>query len=179
MFTGLVETMGEVRALAPDGPGSRLTIAEAALAPQLKLGDSVAVNGVCLTVIERDRNNFAFQVGPETLRCTNLGELTSGSRVNLERSLAVGDRLGGHIVQGHVDGVGRVARRERQQDWEMWVYGPQLENALGKQEKDVWGVLIENKGNGDPKNGAQIWGQTIAHQGQRALWAICVDLRPA
>jgi riboflavin synthase len=119
MFTGLVEMMGIVRALAPDGPGARLTIAEAALAPQLKLGDSVAVNGVCLTVIEHDRETFAFQVGPETLRCTNLGELAPGGRVNLERSLAVGDRLGGHIVQGHVDGVGRVARRVRQQDWEM------------------------------------------------------------
>lgn len=125
MFTGLIETMGEVRTLAADGPGSRLTIAERSLAPLLKIGDSVAVNGVCLTVVERDAEAMSFQVGPETLRCTNLGEVARGERVNLERSLAVGDRLGGHIVQGHVDGVGRIARRERQNDWEvLWFWCP-------------------------------------------------------
>ena len=119
MFTGLVEALGEVRDIAPDGPGSRLTIAEPMLAPELKLGDSVAINGVCLTVVACSAETFAFQAGPETLRRTNLGELTPGARVNLERALAVGDRLGGHIVQGHVDGVGTIARRERQGDWEV------------------------------------------------------------
>jgi riboflavin synthase len=119
MFTGLVETMGEVRALRADRPGSRLTIAEPSISSGLKLGDSVAVNGVCLTVVEMDGATFSFQVGPETLHCTNLGELSIGQRVNLERSLAVGDRLGGHIVQGHVDGVGRVARRQREAEWEV------------------------------------------------------------
>src|SRR5438128_2343615 len=98
MFTGLVEAMGEVRSLFADGPGSRLTIAEPALAPQLKIGDSVAINGVCLTVMERDVEAFSFQVGPETLRCTNLGEIVPGESVNLERALPVGERLGGHIV---------------------------------------------------------------------------------
>ena len=84
----------------------------------MPLGASVAVNGCCLTVVAGDERSFSFQAGPETLKLTNLGELTAGSRVNLERSLKLGDRLGGHIVQGHVDGVGRIDKRERQGEWE-------------------------------------------------------------
>lgn len=118
MFTGLVEALGTVRELKADGPGRRLTIAEPRLAPELTMGESVAVNGVCLTVIAHGPETFAFEAGPETLQRTNLGELQAGDRVNLERALAVGDRLGGHIVQGHVDGTGRIARRERSGEWE-------------------------------------------------------------
>lgn len=118
MFTGLVEALGEVRELVHDGPGARLIVAEPKIAPSLKLGDSVAVNGVCLTVVKRDDASFAFEIGPETLTRTNLGALVAGQRVNLERSLAVGDRLGGHIVQGHVDGVGHIARRIPDKEWE-------------------------------------------------------------
>ena len=119
MFTGLVEALGTVRALEPDEAGRLLVVAEPRLAPELAIGESVAVNGVCLTVVARQADSFRFQVGPETLRCTNLGELAVGSRVNLERSVRAGDRLGGHIVQGHVDGVGRIAGRERQGDWDL------------------------------------------------------------
>jgi riboflavin synthase len=82
-------------------------------------GESVAVNGACLTVVARDDRTCRFQAGPETLRRTNLGELQAGARVNLERALRVGDRLGGHLVQGHVDGLGRVASRRRQGEWEV------------------------------------------------------------
>jgi riboflavin synthase len=125
MFTGLVEAMGSVRAALPEGDGTRLWIAEATIAAELPLGASVAVNGVCLTVIARDADAFAFQAGPETLRLTNLGELQPGMRVNLERALRVGDRLGGHIVQGHADGVGTIERRQRQGDWEfVWFRCP-------------------------------------------------------
>jgi riboflavin synthase len=119
MFTGLVEAMGSVRECAGNGTGIRLRLHAPAVAADAVLGASIAVNGVCLTVVERDDVSFAFEVGPETLRCTNLGENKPGDRVNLERSLRVGDRLGGHIVQGHVDGVGRVLRRERQAEWDM------------------------------------------------------------
>ncbi|MCI0683650.1 MAG: riboflavin synthase [Gemmataceae bacterium] len=119
MFTGLVEALGTVREARDDGAGRVLRIDETTVAGDLPLGASVAVNGVCLTVVERDQGGFVVQVGPETLRCTNLGELRGGDRVNLERPLRVGDRLGGHIVQGHVDGMGRLERRERQGDWEM------------------------------------------------------------
>ena len=119
MFTGLIEAMGIVRELRADGAGQLLRIEEPLIARDLPLGASVAVNGVCLTVVDAGAAQFAFQVGPETLRCTNLGELHVGDGVNLERSLLVGARLGGHIVQGHVDGLGRLSRRERQGEWEM------------------------------------------------------------
>jgi riboflavin synthase len=77
-------------------------------------------------VVHRDAETCRFEVGPETLRCTNLGEVQAGDRVNLERSLRLGDRLGGHLVQGHVDGVGRIAERRRQGDWEfLWFDGPE------------------------------------------------------
>lgn len=119
MFTGLVEALGTVRDVKPNGAGCDLVVSESALAPQLVIGESVSVNGVCLTVVTRQDDTFRFEVGPETLRCTNLGELKSSGRVNLERAAAVGARLGGHIVQGHVDGTGKIARRDRQGEWEV------------------------------------------------------------
>src|SRR3954449_9431909 len=109
MFTGLVEALGTVRRVEADGAGRHLTLLAPSLAAELALGDSVAINGACLTVVEHDAETCRFQAGPETLRRTNLGELVAGDRVNLERALRVGDRLGGHLVQGHVDGLGRVA----------------------------------------------------------------------
>jgi len=118
MFTGLVEALGTVHQIEADGPARHLVIREARLAPELALGDSVAVNGCCLTVVARDADTFRFQAGPETLQRTNLGELVPGDRVNLERALRLGDRLGGHMVQGHIDGSGRVARRQQQGEWE-------------------------------------------------------------
>jgi riboflavin synthase len=120
MFTGLIETLGSVVSIEDDGHGGKLlTLAEKRLAPQLTVGESVAVNGACLTVVQNDSESFRFQVGPETLLKTNLGELQIGDLVNLERSLRVGDRLGGHYVQGHVDAVGRIAERTIQGEWEM------------------------------------------------------------
>ena len=119
MFTGLVETMGTVQNIVAEDAGVRLVVRDAMVAEGLPLGASVAVNGACLTVVRTDGDAFDFQAGPETLRLTTLGTLRPGDRVNLERSLRVGDRLGGHIVQGHVDGMGSVARRERQGEWEM------------------------------------------------------------
>ena len=89
------------------------------------MGDSVAINGACLTVVRVEGDLLHFQAGPETLRRSNLGELAAGDRVNLERSLRLGDRLGGHLVQGHVDGIGHIARRLPQGDWEtVWFRCP-------------------------------------------------------
>jgi riboflavin synthase len=91
----------------------------------LSIGESVAVNGACLSVIERDAHSFRFRAGPETLLRTNLGELVAGDRVNLERALRLSDRLGGHLVQGHIDGVGHIAERQRQGEWEtVWFACP-------------------------------------------------------
>lgn len=117
MFTGLIEALGVVREVTPTGAGRDLLIESPAIAGELSLGESVAVNGCCLTVVSHDFQTGLFQAGPETLRRTNLGDLGQGDRVNLERSLRVGDRLGGHIVQGHIDGVGRVDRLLSDGDW--------------------------------------------------------------
>jgi riboflavin synthase len=119
MFTGLIESLGTVSRLQADQAGRHLVIADSTLAPQLTVGESVAVNGACLTVVDHDVETFRFQVGPETLNRTNLGDLVRGDAVNLERSLRLTDRLGGHLVQGHVDGVGVLASRQLQGDWEV------------------------------------------------------------
>jgi riboflavin synthase len=125
MFTGLVETLGTAERVQADGSGRRLTLSAPALTAGTKLGDSVAVNGCCLTIIELTGDGFSFEAGPETLRLTNLGELQEGDRVNLERSLQLGDRLGGHLVTGHIDGLGRIAERRREGDWEfIWFSCP-------------------------------------------------------
>jgi riboflavin synthase len=117
MFTGLVEVLGTVRDLVFDGVGSQLTVSAPEFAAGLSLGESVAVNGACLTLVAHDAETCRFQVGPETLQRTNLGGLGVGDRVNLERSLRLSDRLGGHLVQGHIDGVGQVAERIPSGEW--------------------------------------------------------------
>lgn len=117
MFTGLVEVLGSVRDLVVDGAGRRLTVSAPEIAGELALGDSVAVNGACLTVVVQDDQTCTFQLAPETLQRTNLGVLRPGDRVNLERALRLSDRLGGHLVQGHIDGVGHVAERRSDGEW--------------------------------------------------------------
>lgn len=107
MFTGLVADLGSVVAVERDGEGARLEI-RSALAAQLAPGDSVAVDGVCLTAAELTPDGFRAQAMRETLRRSSLGDLAPGARVNLELALRAQDRLGGHVVQGHVDGAGRV-----------------------------------------------------------------------
>src|SRR6478736_5209452 len=124
MFTGLVESLGKVARTTEVGGGRRLIVRDS-MGPQLALGGSVAVNGACLTVVEMSGEEFTFEVGPETLLKTNLGNLREGDYVNLERSLKVGDRLGGHFVQGHVDAVGTIDARNRNGDWEdVWFRCP-------------------------------------------------------
>ena len=108
MFTGLIADLGRVTELERSGDGARVRI-ETSLAGELREGDSVAVNGVCLTAAEVDGSSFAAEAMNETLTRTALAGLERGARVNLELPLRAGDRLGGHVVQGHVDGIGRVA----------------------------------------------------------------------
>ncbi|MCC6829776.1 MAG: riboflavin synthase [Thermoleophilia bacterium] len=109
MFTGLVEEMGTVAAVAPGAAGARVTLRAPLVSDGLALGDSVAVDGACLTAVELLPDGFAVEAVAETLRRTCLGDRGPGDRVNLERALPAGGRLGGHIVQGHVDGTGTVA----------------------------------------------------------------------
>jgi riboflavin synthase len=126
MFTGLVQALGTVDRVRDDGHGGRLLrVREPGVAPHLTHGESVAVNGACLTVVDRDGDGFDFQAGPETLAKTSLGGLAAGDRVNLERALRVGDALGGHFVTGHVDCVGRIVERVPNGDWQtVWFEFP-------------------------------------------------------
>ncbi len=111
MFTGLIESVGRVGRLARTEQGIRLRI-ETGLAAELALGDSLATNGVCLTVVDRTAQDVGMDVSPETLRVTTLGDLEIGSLVNLERPMRADGRFGGHIVQGHVDGTGLITAIE-------------------------------------------------------------------
>jgi len=116
MFTGIVEELGRVRAVTPAQGGARLEIEAAAVLDDARIGDSIAVNGCCLTVVALGDGWWAADAVVETLRRTDLGVLAPGDPVNLERPVRLADRLGGHLVQGHVDGVGRVVARDAQPD---------------------------------------------------------------
>lgn len=122
MFTGLVEEVGRVVAMR-EGEMLSLDIACATVAEGVRVGDSVSVNGACLTVGEVEGETLTFYAMPETLRRTSLGELEAGGVVNLERAMSAGERFGGHIVQGHVDGVGEVLGVRPEGDAEIWEFG--------------------------------------------------------
>ena len=127
MFTGLVESLATVQEITAEGPGVRLIIAEADIARHAALGDSIAVNGCCLTVVAMELGALAFEAGPETLAKTTLGELARGDQVNLETSLCIGDTLGGHLVSGHIDGVGSIDQRQDDADWStFWIRVPRI-----------------------------------------------------
>lgn len=109
MFTGLIETVGRVTACERRGAAAVLSVASSLPASEIAIGDSVAVNGACLTVTAKRESALSFDVSPETLSSTTIGTLRSGQNVNLERALCLGDRLGGHIVTGHIDCLGKLA----------------------------------------------------------------------
>ena len=119
MFTGIVEELGEVVALQELGDAARLTVRGPLVANRVARGDSIAVNGVCLTVTEASGGTFTADVMGETLRRTGLGALGPGGAVNLERPLRLDGRLGGHLVQGHVDGTGTITARRPAPGWEV------------------------------------------------------------
>ncbi len=118
MFTGIIEEMGSVKTLRHEAGAARLTISASTVLEGTALGDSICVNGVCLTVVDLGRSEFSADVANETLMVTNLGELRIGQKVNLERALQLSARIGGHLVTGHVDAVGRI--REKQQEGNSW-----------------------------------------------------------
>lgn len=118
MFTGIVASLGKVRTIENLTDSSRLTIVTPELASELKRGDSIAVNGACLTAVQLTADSFTADVMRETLEKTSLGELIEESQVNLELPLRPSDRLGGHMVLGHVDGVGSIMSRERSEHWD-------------------------------------------------------------
>lgn len=116
MFTGIVETVGEVIAAVPQGDGCRLDVLAPEVVSSVSLGDSIAVDGACLTVCNITGDQVSFEAVRETLDCTAVGGLVTGSRVNLERAMRADGRFDGHIVQGHVDGVGKVVELKRKAD---------------------------------------------------------------
>ncbi|MEU6868537.1 riboflavin synthase [Streptomyces sp. NPDC046876] len=119
MFTGIVEELGEVTAIEQLSEASRFRLRGPVVTDGAKHGDSIAVNGVCLTVVETADGEFTADVMQETLNRSSLGALHTGSRVNLERPMALGGRLGGHLVQGHVDGTGEIISRTPSEHWEI------------------------------------------------------------
>ncbi|MDF2531352.1 MAG: riboflavin synthase, alpha subunit, partial [Clostridia bacterium] len=120
MFTGLIEEIGMIQSITKGVKSAQLTISADKVLQDMKLGDSVSTNGVCLTVIHFSNKSFVVDVMPETMRRSNLNNLKPGSKVNLERALKLGDRLGGHIVSGHIDGIGRISAIE-EEDNATWV----------------------------------------------------------
>jgi riboflavin synthase len=129
MFTGIVEGQGTVQSLRPEGPGVELAIAPPremlSSVDDAHVGDSIAINGCCLTVVATRDGCWSFQAGSETLSRTSLGGLKAGDGVNLERALPASGRLGGHFVQGHIDGLGHVDSIERDGEWTtMWFRVP-------------------------------------------------------
>jgi riboflavin synthase, alpha subunit len=124
MFTGIILTMGRVVAYTPAAAGARIDIEDLPDGMNLQKGESIAVNGVCLTILPQGPRSFYAELSPETLARTTIGTFKPGLRVNLERAMTMADRLGGHIVQGHVDCVGRLLSQERQGEFAVyrWSY---------------------------------------------------------
>jgi riboflavin synthase len=126
MFTGIIEEMGSVKALRREAGTARLTISASKVLGSTALGDSICVNGVCLTVVDMGRSEFSADVANETLKVTDLGELQSGQKVNLERALQLSARIGGHLVTGHVDAVGRIReKRSEGNSWRVFIEAPE------------------------------------------------------
>ncbi|WP_342561870.1 riboflavin synthase [Paenibacillus sp. FSL R7-0345] len=128
MFTGLIEEIGVLRGVSSGGEMMVLNIGASLIMSDLKIGDSVAVNGVCLTATTISEHSFTVDVMPQTYRNSNLKELRSGSRMNLERAMAAGGRFGGHIVQGHVDGTGEIRSVKRDQNAVVFEITPDRES---------------------------------------------------
>lgn len=125
MFTGLVEEVGTIATIKADGAAVQISIAAKLILSDVQLGASIAVNGCCLTVVNIAGTQLTFDAGEETLRRTNLGQRKPGDQINLERALQAGNRLGGHYVTGHIDGLGTVRSRTDEGEWStIWIIAP-------------------------------------------------------
>ncbi len=173
MFTGLVEALGEITEIKPPPGGFRLRLSTS-LAPELANGDSLAVNGVCLTVIAADPYGVHVDVSPETVRVTTMGGLKRGSLVNLERPLRANARLGGHFVQGHVDGIATVEdlRQDGDSYWLTIMFAPPLAAFIVRKGSiTVNGVSLTVAGVDDRRLDVQIIPYTWTHTNFHVLKA--------
>lgn len=141
MFSGLIEGLGKVKEVHRTGGDMQLTITPLLDAWECTIGDSISVSGVCLTVVSRTRETFTVDVSGETLTRTTMGLLKSGDEVNLERALRVEDRLGGHLVTGHVDAVGRIVKKEQAQ--RSWRLGIGVDEAISKYMIEKGSVAVD------------------------------------
>ena len=141
MFSGLVEELGTVVSVSDHGPGKRLVVDAGVVSEDAVIGASIANNGCCLTVVEIKGSQLAFDAGPETLKRTNLGAFVNGTRVNLERSLKIGDRLGGHFVTGHIDGVGHLDERIDDEDWSTFWF--RIPDGMSRQMASKGSVAVD------------------------------------
>ena len=165
MFTGLVQYLAEVTQVRDEPPGKWLVVRAEPFAASAEIGESIAVNGCCLTLVDFDEENLAFQAGPETLSRTNLGQLRAGSQVNLERSLKIGDPLGGHFVTGHVDGQGALLERHEEGDWSTcWFRAPPAltRQMVGKGSVAIDGVSLTLVDVEDQRFSVQLIPHTLA-----------------
>lgn len=143
MFTGIVEELGTVAEVEDQGDAIRLTLRADVTLADAALGDSIAVNGCCLTVAERTPDTWTADVMAETLAKTSLGGLAAGDRVNLERAVTAEKRLGGHVVQGHVDGVGRIVGRNPSEHWDLVEIGLPEEPDLARYLVDQGSITVD------------------------------------
>ena len=146
MFTGLVEELGTVEEATLSGGGKtgqtlQLVVKAPLVSKDAQIGDSIAVNGCCLTIVKKNKGLLSFDAGAETLSRTNLDRLTAGSGVNLERSLRVGDRLGGHLVSGHIDGIGTLLKRRDEGQWSFVTF--RASNLLMRQVVNKGSIAVD------------------------------------
>jgi len=141
VFSGIVEDVGTVAAIAPLAAGRRLTIRTSRPFDAVALGESIAIDGACMTVVASNANVLDFDVSAESLRCTTLGDRQPGDSVNLERSLRLSDRLGGHLVTGHIDGTGRVTSISP--EGESFIYRFELEAELARRLVEKGSVAVD------------------------------------
>lgn len=141
MFTGLVEALCPLESVLDAPPGKRLVVRLGEEAGQTEIGDSIAINGCCLTVVEKGPETVAFEAGPETLERTNLATLRDGCQVNIERSLKMGDELGGHFVTGHVDATGHLDDRIDSGDWSTYWF--RMPARLSKQMVSKGSIAVD------------------------------------
>lgn len=141
MFTGLIEDLGRVEEVSPLEAGRRLRIATALPTDEMTIGASIAVSGACMTVTERGGRSFVVDVSAESLRKTTLGELAPGDRVNLERSMRLSDRIGGHLVTGHVDGIGRLVSLV--EEGESAIFTFELPSDLGRSTVEKGSIAVD------------------------------------
>jgi riboflavin synthase len=166
MFTGLIQSVGTVSAVADDGHGGKSLRIFATLSPTPAVGASVCVDGACLTVAEKAGDAFTFQVGPETLAKSTLGRFIAGDRVNLEPALRVGDPLGGHFVTGHVDCVGSITEVVESGDWRTYRFSCPAgfdDLLVMKGSVAVDGISLTVAETGEGKFGCMLVPHTLAH----------------